>query len=148
MVIASATFLLKGPFKDHLTTVGYELNCIVNKGQKIDILFFADASNITRNLLYNRPFKAPIIGIDEILNDMEIEVGGATVEGQTRHFRDCMHYSARIEPHTALVYQQAFEGKDWQMKDANGYITALNLGDTHFVIKYSDEPVDVNEFLK
>lgn len=148
VVIAAATFLLKGPFKDHLTTVGYELNCIVNKGQKIDILFFANATNITRNLLYNRPFKAPFIGIDDLLNNMEVEVGGATVELQTANFKDCMHYSARIAPHKELVYEDAFEGTDWQVKDANGQVTALHLGNTHFIIEYSDEPVKVSEFLK
>lgn len=148
VVIASVTFLLKGPFKDHLSTVGYELNCIVNKGQKIDILFFADASNITRNLLFNRPFKAPYTWIDEILYDMTVEVGGATVELETAHFKDCMHYSARIEPHQAMVYKDALEGTEWQLRDANGQVTALKLGNSHFIIEYSDQPVDINDFLK
>lgn len=148
LVIASATFLLKGPFNDHLSTVSYELNCIVNQGQKIDILFVADATNITRNLLYNRPFKAPYIDIDNLLNNMEVEVGGATVEQQTANFEDCMHYNARIEPHKAMDYQEAFAEKEWLEKDANGHVSALKLGDTHFEIEYSDEPVNINEFLK
>ena len=146
VVIASASFILKGPFNDHLSTVGYELNCIVNEGQKIEILFVADATNITKNLLHKRPFKAPYIGIDDILNNMEVEIGGATVEFQTADFEDCMHYSTRIAPHIALDYQKDLEDKDWQIKDSSGQVTTLNLGETHFIIEYSDEPVKASDF--
>lgn len=128
MAIENTTFVLRGPIKDHIATVAYEVNCQVAAGEEITVFFVADSRNIRDNLMHNAYTKQTNIMFDEWASDITIQASGiGATEQNARTFSDCLNDGARREPFFKLKFADL---KDPRMG-----------GKTFYEPELSDEPV-------
>ncbi|MFK7935666.1 MAG: hypothetical protein AB8G22_19285 [Saprospiraceae bacterium] len=128
MAIENTTFVMRGPLKDHITTVAYEVNCKVAAGEELTVFFVADSRNIRDNLMHNAYTKQTNIMFDEWAGNISIQASGIGTTAQSaRSFSDCLNDGARREPFFTLKFSD--------LKDARMG------GKTYYDQEMSDEPV-------
>ncbi len=139
VVLLSSTFIVNGPFKKHLTSAGYEINCIIKAGDTQTINCLLDASNIKDNLLHNSHYDPKSLMLDDLLSRVELQLGGISIEKNIKHFESCvMGNSARRKPFQLYDYSKDFNADQLASKT-----NSIDMGNKHYIVKESDEPIEM-----
>lgn len=139
VILLSSTFLLSGPFQDHLTSLAYQVNCLLKAGQSKRINYIAEATNIRDNMLHGGNFDMRLLSVDSLLNNLDIAVGGVSVSKDVRFFDDCRFGGARVDPVRHYDYRKDFDPQTQVERDASGKAIAVRLGETHYRVSESDD---------
>ena len=145
MALLSSTFLIKGAFQEHITTVAYEINCLLEAGAKVPMGFLIEAKVIRDNVLYASNYETKQVDLETLLYNLEIEAVGQEVSSETAYFNDCIRSEARRTPFKSVDYEEDMKEEDWIVMDDKGNIISLNIQPTYIEAEYSDEPIDMNE---
>ncbi|MEN0049905.1 MAG: hypothetical protein AAF806_22780 [Bacteroidota bacterium] len=145
MALLSSTFLIKGPFQEHITTIAYEINCLLEAGAKVPMGFLVEAKDIRDNVLYASNYETKQVDLETLLHNLEIEAVGQEVTSETAYFNDCIRSEARRVPFKVIDYEEDMKEEDWIVMDNAGNIVSLKIEPTYFQAAYSDEPIDMNE---
>ena len=137
LVLLNSTILLKGPFKKHITSAGYELNCLISPGNTLKVDFILDAKNIQRNILFFEHYKTPQFFIDSLITNSSLSLAGNTITTNTEFFETCVFDGQRVEPFKYYEYQEDFD-KEKQIMREGGKTVRFEYGDPHFTIKEND----------
>jgi hypothetical protein len=128
IALLNASFIVKGPFQDYITTAGYEVNCKVEAGETLRIGFFIDARVIRDNIVYGQHYEVDQIDMETLLAGLTIELGGLSINKSTTYFDRCIDTEARREPFRTISFAEDLEERDWiQREDGN---TRLLIGNT------------------
>lgn len=133
LALLDASFLVFGPFKDHIATTAYEINTKIKKGKKQKLFFMVDAKTMRENILFGREFSLGRLFMDDIIIEADIQLGGATVS--TRNVNNFDRLNAKEEYMVAdkeFSYPRELTKGEWYTKDANGKATVLKPGLRHY----------------
>ncbi len=131
IVVLNSSFLVKGPFQDHLTTINYEINCVIPANSKVEVDCVVPGKVIQKNILFEGNPHIRRIGIDALLAQLEVVPSGLSAQSEIKYFKDCFFNAASIEPHRSMQYADfAEDNPSWKSKDADGKYS-LNLGNMH-----------------
>lgn len=139
VILLNTTFHFNGPFQDHLSRAAYQLNCLLEPGQRKRINFIAEATNIRDNLMFGSAFDVRLLSVDSLFNNLTITAGGNSITHDTRYHDTCRFGSARVEPVKSLVMKDYFDPEQHIERDQHGRATAINRGNAHFQVGDSDE---------
>lgn len=139
VVLLSTTFHFNGPFHDHLSHSAYQLNCLLEPGQRKRINFIAEAANIRDNLIFGSAFDVRLLSVDSLFSNLTITVGGNSITQDTRYHDACRFGSARVDPARDYLMKDEFNAEEQIERDQNGRATAIRMGNAHFQISDSDE---------
>jgi len=121
IALLDATFLVYGPFQDHIATVAFEINTKIKAGDSQKLFFLADAKVIRENLLFGRAFSLARLFMDDILVQSDIQLGGTGVStSNVNNFDKLKIKDQYMEPDKEFSYPRELKGTDWYEKDANG----------------------------
>lgn len=143
LILLSTTFLFYGPFQDYLTSSAYQLNCLLEPGQRKTVNFLAEATNIRDNLLAGGDYGIAMLSMDSLLTNMDIRIGGISTTEDTRFFRDCRFGGARLHPVKNYVAKEEFDPAGQVTRDASGRATSINWGKAHYQISDSDKVLNM-----
>ncbi|MEL6719746.1 MAG: hypothetical protein AAFO82_07285 [Bacteroidota bacterium] len=145
MALLSSTFLIKGPFQEHITTVGYEINCLLEAGAKVPMGFLVEAVAIRNNVLYDQNYEAKQVDVETLLYNLTIEAVGQEVTYKTAYFNDCIRSEARRTPFRVIDYEKDMKQEDFIVMDEAGNVVSLKIKPTYLKAEYSDEPINAGE---
>ncbi len=133
IALLDATFLVYGPFKDHIATVAYEINTKIKKGKKQKLFFMADAKTIRENILFGRDFSMARLFMDDILIEADIQLGGVSVTEKNINNFDRLNVKEEyMVADKEFSYPRELVKGEWYVKDANGKATVLKPGLRHY----------------
>jgi len=118
-----ATFIFNGPFKQHLMTAGYETNCKILAGEKMVVNYVVNSKKIRDNLFYGKTSKIKRLMIDDIIDNMEIKVGGLKIDKSTQYYEECFIEDLVVEPFQLSDYKEMYPNKNFNAKMINGVQT-------------------------
>lgn len=141
VVLESSTFIIKGPLREHLTTLGYELNCVVEAKQKTKINFLIKARTIRDAVKEKSNYRVDVLGIDQVLYNLNIEVGGSVVLQTTDFYDKCYEQTGGRLPFR--TFDKAIDlAEDWIVYDG-GKAQVLKLGASNYEIEKTNEPTTI-----
>ena len=130
-ILEGATFLLKGPFRDFITTAAYDVSCLLQPKETLTVPFILSGSTIRNNLICHRAYPNLNLGIDEVFATVEIELSGANIHYNTVNYDPCDFSSdgARLEAFRVYKCKEDFdlqqdlikEGTQLQIKRGPGF---------------------------
>lgn len=118
-----ATFIINGPFKQHLMTAGYETNCKIVAGETMVVNYVVNSKKIRDNLFYGKTNKIRRLMIDDIIDNTEIKIGGLILDKSTKHYEECFIEDLVVEPFQLSNYKEMYPGKKFNAKIVNGVQT-------------------------
>jgi|GEM_PF-2872530 len=118
-----ATFIINGPFKQHLMTAGYETNCKILAGETMVINYVVNSKKIRNNLFYGKTSKIKRLMIDDIIDNMDIQLGGLKIDKNTKFYEECFIEDLVVEPFRLSNYNEMYPGKNFNAKMTNGVQT-------------------------
>ena len=133
LALLDATFLVFGPFQDHIATTAYEINTKIKKGKQQKLFFLVDAKTMRENILFGRDFGLGRLFMDDIIVEADIQLGGASVT--TKNLNNFNRLKAKEEYMVAdkeFSYPRELTKGEWYEKDANGKATVLKPGLRHY----------------
>lgn len=139
IVMMNSSFILNGPFGDYITTINYELNCIIPANGVTHINFVVPAKTISNNLKYEGDPNIQRLGIDNILNTCEAVPSGMDLQDDGKYFKDCFFNAASLAPHVIIDFKKSLKDKEWKTQNPDGTYT-LDLGNMH-IPDSSDEVI-------
>jgi len=129
LALLDATFLVYGPFKDHISTTAYEINTKIKAGESQKLFFLVDATIMRKNLLFGRNWSMNRLFMDDIIIQASIDLGGAAVTTRNvNQFNTIQPKEEYMEADFEFNYPKELKGTDWYAKDANGKATELHPG--------------------
>jgi hypothetical protein len=141
VVLLNSSFIINGPFGDHLTTVNYEINCILKANSSVTVPCIVPGKTIQQNILFEGNPLIFRLGIDDILTQLQVVPSGLSYQDQGKYFKECFYNAARIEPHNIMLYSKALKDKDWKVLSPDGTYS-LNMGNMH-IPDDSDEVIEM-----
>lgn len=133
IALRDATFLINGPFKDHIATTAYEINTKIKSGKSQKLFFLADAKVMRENMLFGRRFSLRRMFMDDVLTQASIELGGASVTSKNVNNYDRLKIKDQyMDADKEFSYPRELKGTDWYEKDANEKATVLKPGLRHY----------------
>ncbi len=140
IVLLNSSFIINGLLKDHITTVNYDINCIIQAGTSTTVNFIVFGSTIRQNLKYEgNPFLQRTL-IDDLIPELQAIPSGMTFKNEGKYFKDCFFNAARVQPVVTMDYADALKGKEWKTLGADGKTFELDLG-------YMHTPADSNQII-
>lgn len=139
-----STFMFRGPFKDHLATAAFEVNCFLPPNGSVELGFMIDARAIRNNLVFDTNYEVERIDIDNLLASLTIELTGIELnvkKSEARNYDSCQNTATRRVPYKVLNYAQDL-AKDWIVRGANGEAEALKLGKSQLDAPERDEIIN------
>ncbi|MEO1516440.1 MAG: hypothetical protein AAFV95_15555 [Bacteroidota bacterium] len=146
MALESSSFILKGPFGQHLSTVGYELNCLIPAGQSLKAYYLLDGREIRKTLNFGRKKPNTYLGIEILFPSIDIVPSGNSVTTENAElYNDCLFDGRRAEPFAVYDYSEQFEKDNPSLSQKSGKAEKINYGNAHFILEESDEPLNASE---
>jgi len=106
--INTITFIVNGPFGQHLMTAGYEINCKLVPGEKQTLKFIVNAKQLRNNLFFEKPHKLRRTLIDDIIRKAQIEVGGISIDKDSKFYDECLMSGYVLEPFQLSDYKKLY----------------------------------------
>ncbi|MEM9822986.1 MAG: hypothetical protein AAF985_18040, partial [Bacteroidota bacterium] len=142
IALLNATIAVFGPFKKHLTSAGFDINCTIRKGESLPINFLIDAASIKAYLFHNIEYDTESLMMDDLLSRIELDLHGLSLEKKTKYFEPCqIGNAARRSPFRTYDYQKDFPVD--ALKKENGKTVEIHFGPAHFPAEESDEPIQM-----
>jgi len=133
IALRDATFLVYGPFKDHIATVAFEINTKIKRGKQQKLFFLVDAKTMRENILFGRDFSMGRLFMDDIIVEADIQLGGATVTtSNVGNYNKLNIKEEYLLADKEFSYPRELKGTEWYDKDANGKATVLRPGLRHY----------------
>ncbi|MEM9919603.1 MAG: hypothetical protein AAF990_16010 [Bacteroidota bacterium] len=146
VALESCSFLLKDPFGQHLTTLGYEINCQIEAGESLKAFFLVEGRHLRNNLNFGSPRQIPYLGIEILFPTIEIVSGGNTVvTSNTSAYNLCNFDGQRAEPFEQYSYRERFGKDNPGLSENNDKVEKINFGNAHFIIEDDDQPINASE---
>lgn len=145
IALMTTSFIINGPFKEHITTVGYELNCKLPKGEQLEVGFLVDARDLRKNILYQGNVEADFLMIDVLLNEIQALPSGLSYHTKPDFYDECLFGGTRLSPNNTFLYNENLENIEWNKKDDSGKTIELNYGNAHFLPEEKEKPILVDE---
>ena len=139
IALQTSTFQVFGPFKDHITSLGYEVNCLMKPQESITINYIVDAKEIINNLRWEENYYVKTMGADDFLNSIDIRPSGNTSITKTHGYEKCKHGNTNIAPFKIWDYFKDVDTKKCMRINENGRVVELLLGDAHYIINDAQE---------
>jgi len=130
VVLLNNSFIVRGPFGDHVTTLNFEINCILDAKKIVNIGFIVPSETVKKNLFFEGSPYITQVRIDNVLNQLTIEPSGMSIKEEGRYFKECFFNASVLEPQVIFDYTKDFEEKEWKSKAADGTYV-LDFGDMH-----------------
>ncbi|MEM6965178.1 MAG: hypothetical protein AAF573_10445 [Bacteroidota bacterium] len=103
------TFIVNGIFQQHIATVGYEMNCKIPARSKQKIHYIINGKDIRRSLRFGRANKVKRMMMDDVMVNLNFEIGGIVVDDKDASLYDgCFMSGAVIEPFKISSYRELF----------------------------------------
>jgi hypothetical protein len=118
-----ATFIINGPFKQHLMTAGYETNCKILAGETMVVNYVVNSKKIRDNLFHGKTNTIERLMINDIIDNMEIKVGGLKIDESTKYYKECFIEDLVVEPFQLSNYKEMYPDKNFYTKMVNGVQT-------------------------
>lgn len=115
-----ATFIIKGPFGQHLMTAGYETNCKILPGEKLYVNYILNAKKIRTNLFYGKKHKITRTMIDDVIPRLNIEFGGIGIDTDPTNYDECFLEDMVVEPFKLSEYKEMYPGKKIPVETKDG----------------------------
>ncbi len=106
--INTITFIINGPFGQHLVTAGYEVNCKLVPGEKQTLKFIVDAKKLRTSLFFEKTHKIRRTLIDDIIRKAKIEVGGISTDQDSKFYNECFMSGYVLEPFKLSNYKEMY----------------------------------------
>jgi len=133
LALQDASFLVYGPFQDHITTAAYQINTKIKAGKSQKLFFLVDAKNMRENMLFGRAFSVRKLFMDDIIIEADIQLGGLTVTKKNVNNYDKLKIKDQyMMADKEFSYPRELKGTEWYEKDANGKATLLKPGLRHY----------------
>ncbi len=139
-----ATFLFHGPFKDHLSTAAFEINCFLPANGIVELGFMMDARSIYSNLVFDANYEVERVDIDNVLYNLNISLGGIELNTNAEraiNYDLCKKTATRRAPYQVFSYEDDL-AEDWIVNGEDGKVSLLKLGKAHL------DPPQKEEFIK
>ncbi len=136
-----ATFIINGPFKQHLMTAGYETNCKIVAGETMVVNYVVNSKKIRDNLFYGKTNTITRLMIDDIIDNMEIKLGGLKLDKNTKYYDECFIEDLVVEPFQLSNYKEMYPDKNFNAKMVNG-VQTVHRGPRLFKKEDTDEPIN------
>ena len=136
-----ATFIINGPFKQHLMTAGYETNCKILAGEEMVVNYVVSSKKIRDNLFYGKTSKIKRLMIDDIIDNTEIQLGGLTVDKNSKFYEECFIEDLVVEPFQLSNYKEMYPDKNFNAKMVNG-VQTVHRGPRFFKKDDSDKALN------
>lgn len=136
-----ATFIINGPFKQHLMTAGYETNCKIIAGETMVVNYVVNSKKIRDNLFYGKTNTIKRVMIDDIIDNLEIKVGGLKLDNNTQYYEECFIEDLVVEPFQLSNYKKMYPNKNFNAKMING-VQTVHRGPRAFKKEDTDEPIN------
>lgn len=136
-----ATFIINGPFKQHLMTAGYETNCKILAGEKMVVNYVVNSKKIRDNLFYGKKSKIKRLMIDDIIDNIEIQLGGLTFDNNTKYYEECFIEDLVVEPFQLSKYKEMYPDKNFNAKKVNG-VQTVHRGPRFFTKEDTDKALN------
>lgn len=133
-----ATFIINGPFKQHLMTAGYETNCKILAGETMVVNYVVSSKKIRDNIFYGEPSKIKRIMIDDIIANLEIQLGGLTMDKNTKYYEECFIEDLVVEPFQLSDYSEMYPNENFNAKMVNG-VQTVHRGSRFFAKEDTDK---------
>lgn len=114
--LEKSNFQVFGPFQDHLTSLCYQINYYIKKGEKKKINFFADGQNIQNNIKFGMAPTVRTTRIDEVMMLSSIQNVGNKFYPKTFKDVNLNPEEGRFQAIKAFSYEKDLKGKDWIQK--------------------------------
>ena len=145
IALMTTSFVINGPFKEHITTVGYELNCKLPKGEQLEVSFLVDARELRKNILYQGNVEADFLMVDVLLNEIQAISSGLSYHTKPNFYDECLFGGTRLSPNNTFLYNENLESIEWNKKDDSGKTIELHYGDAHFLPENKEKPISIDE---
>lgn len=106
--INTITFVVNGPFGQHLMTAGYEINCKLVPGEKQTLHFIVNAKQMRNNLFFEKPHKLRRTLIDDIIRKAKIEITGISIDKDSKFYDECLMSGYVLEPFKLSNYKEMY----------------------------------------
>jgi len=141
VALNTATFIIKGPFQQHIMTAGYETNCKILAGESMAINYVVSAKKMKTNLFHGKTSKIKRLMIDDIIENVSIEVGGLTLDKNTKFYEECFIEEMVVEPFQLSNYREMYPKKNFNAKMVDG-VQTVHRGPRLFKKKESDKVIN------
>jgi len=133
LALRDASFLVYGPFQDHITTAAFQINTKIRRGESQTLFFLVDAKNMRENMLYGRSFSMGKLFLDDVITQADIQLGGATVTTDNINNYNSLDIKSEYLPaDKEFSYPRELTKGEWYEKDANGKAIVLKPGLRHY----------------
>ena len=122
-----STFIINGPFGQHLMTAGYETNCKILPHGRLKLHYVVNAKHLKANLFFGKKNKITRTMINDIIRYLDIQVGGVTVDKNTKYYDECFTNGSVVEPFKWTKYREMYPDKKIKLEKING-VTIINRG--------------------
>lgn len=136
-----ATFIINGPFKQHLMTAGYETNCKIVAGETMVVNYVVNSKKIRNNLFYAKSNKIKRLMIDDIIDNMQIKVGGLILDKSTKYYEECFIEDLVVEPFQLSNYREMYPDKNFNAQMVNG-VQTVHRGERSFKKEDTDKAIN------
>lgn len=106
--VNTITFIIKGPFGQHLVTSAYEINCKLLPGEKQTLHFIVNAKKMRSSLFFEKPHKVKRTLIDDLIRKSKIEVGGIRTDKDSKFYSECLMSGYVLEPFMVSNYKEMY----------------------------------------
>lgn len=127
VAINGATFIINGPFQQHLVTVAYETNCKILPGAKLFVNYVMDAKHLRTNLFFGKETKVKRLMVNDLIENLDIQVGSVAVEKNAKYYDECFIDNAVIQPFQWNSYLDLYPDGKLKMETVDG-VTTINRG--------------------
>ena len=108
IAINYATFIINGPFGQHLMTAGYETNCMIPAGESQRMHFVMEAKKIRSNLFFEKSNDVTRLMFDDLFEKFQVEIGGIELADDATNYNECFANSMVREPFAYSNYKELF----------------------------------------
>jgi len=102
------TFIVKGPFQQHIITAGFEVNCRIARNSIQTMDFVINGKDIRNNLRFGNKNGVKRMMMDDVFRRLDVQVGGLSYENSNRFFDNCYRGDNVIEPFVTSDYKKMY----------------------------------------
>ncbi len=120
------TFVVEGPFGQHLITAGFEINCRLPRNGIQTLDFVINGKEIRDNLRYGKKDGIKRMMMDDVFRKLDVKLGGISIEQNSRFYDNCYRGDRVIEPFLTSDYKKMYPD-GVKLEDVDGS-PAINRG--------------------
>lgn len=138
LALLNTSFIITGPFGEYISTAGYEVNCLLPAGERVEIPFLMEARTIRNNVLYDINYEIDRVDLDNLIYNLDVVASGYTATEETAYFDACIQQSsARRTPFEVIDFEN-LNINEMLETNAQGEFTGFMIKDTYLEPKVEE----------